>query len=305
MDIAICIVTYRRPSGLMNLMNGIKRLDINESIINSVKVVVIDNDPDGSSYDVIRKIRENFPMPIFYKIEKRRGIPIARNSAVKYAGDVEFVAFIDDDEVPEKEWLNRLVETQITYKADGVEGKVDCYFKHNAPKWIKKGKFFDKKSKNTGERVVLAATNNLLIKKEILERFPFNENLALTGGSDTYLFTELSYEGYQFVFCKEAVVKEIIPQSRTNLKWILIRAFRVGITRAICTDVEGNILYAKFRRTFIGILKIIQGIVLFLPSLLLGRHKVVLALRFIFMGLGNIIGLLGIKYHEYRKVHGQ
>ncbi len=45
--------------------------------------------------------------PVEYVAEPERGIARARNRAVAACADVDFVAFIDDDEVPEPDWLSR------------------------------------------------------------------------------------------------------------------------------------------------------------------------------------------------------
>ena len=63
------------------------------------RFVVVDNDADESSRAVVTAAK--LPWPVVYVVEPERGIPFARNRAVREAADSDFVVFIDDDEIPE------------------------------------------------------------------------------------------------------------------------------------------------------------------------------------------------------------
>ena len=64
------------------------------------------------------------PWQLVYAVEPRRGIPFGRNTAVRTAGDVDFVAFLDDDETADPAWLVELLRVQRTTGADVVTGTV-------------------------------------------------------------------------------------------------------------------------------------------------------------------------------------
>ena len=60
-----------------------------------------------------------------YVQEPRRGISYARNTCLDHvARDAEFFAMIDDDEVPELDWLEQLLCAQARAGADVVRGAV-------------------------------------------------------------------------------------------------------------------------------------------------------------------------------------
>jgi hypothetical protein len=54
-----------------------------------------------------------------------------------------------------------------------------------------------------------------------------------------------------------------------------------------------------------GGVRLVQGIVMLPPSLLLGRRALVRSLRRMAQGLGSITGLCAGRYAEYREVHGE
>ncbi|MBU8595956.1 glycosyltransferase [Shouchella clausii] len=306
MRIAICVITYKRPSGLRNLLTQINNQIIDSELLSYLEVIVVDNDFSGSGRNIVNEFKNRYNHTLKYEIEERQGIPYARNKSVRCSSEnVDFIVFIDDDEVPSTNWLKELLKAQKKYSADVVEGRVVAEVNINTDqKWLLKGEFFNRKQQATGSRIQLAATNNLLIRKSILLQYPFNEKMVLTGGSDTYLFTQLCNQGYKMIYCNEAVVTEIIPESRMEESWLLKRSYRVGVTRAICTNAETHIYKAKVRRFLIGSLKIAQGIALIPISFFQSKEKRVKAKQKVCMGFGNIVGLFGIKYNEYKQTHG-
>lgn len=301
MKLAVCIITYQRPEGLQALLEGIAAQQWKQHQP-ELTVVVVDNDPGGSAAKVLPI---NYPYPLIYEVEPKRGIPAARNTSVRLAGDADFVVFVDDDETPAPDWLEQLLAARHVYDADVVEGKVVSVFEQEAPEWVIRGGFFDSLQRRTGDPIRRAATNNLLMRKSIFNRYRFNEALALTGGSDTFLFTELEREAYTMICSEEAVVYDLIPTTRTTRQWVLQRAYRSGNTLALCTGAKANARRAKAARAIVGSGRIIQGVLLYVPALFRWEHERVKALQYVYMGAGNLAGLLGIKYLEYQKTHGR
>ena len=83
----------------------------------------------------------------------------------------DFIAFIDDDELPVTDWLIKLFQTCQAYHVDGVLGPVLPRFEGSPPAWVKRGGFCDRPSHATGFKIDWneGRTGNLLIKREILE----------------------------------------------------------------------------------------------------------------------------------------
>src|SRR5690554_6073940 len=109
MKVGICIGTYKRPNGLRRLLSKINELEfLNEFKNLEVIIIVVDNDAQKSSLKVVNSLKDQLKWPLIYDIEPKRGIPCVRNKAVKIAikNHVDYIVFIDDDEVPEKYWLN-------------------------------------------------------------------------------------------------------------------------------------------------------------------------------------------------------
>src|SRR5271169_3087612 len=96
--VAICIATLKRQELLRVLLNGIGQLKFRKLPTPQVQIVVVDNDELASAKKVCGSVA--VPWPVKYVVEPRRGITHVRNRAIAEAGSVDFIAFIDDDEVP-------------------------------------------------------------------------------------------------------------------------------------------------------------------------------------------------------------
>jgi glycosyltransferase involved in cell wall biosynthesis len=105
--ITVCICTYKRPNFLKRLLEGLLQLET--ASLFSYSVVVVDNDRDESARAVVSDFQKSSLISTVYCVEPRQSIALARNAALASAvGD--YVALIDDDEVPTCDWLLKLVD---------------------------------------------------------------------------------------------------------------------------------------------------------------------------------------------------
>jgi glycosyltransferase involved in cell wall biosynthesis len=193
-------------------------------------IVVTDNDKEESGREVVCEFAAESPIAIAYCVQPVQNIALARNKALENAGG-EFIAFIDDDEFPEEEWLRNLLETCKAYGADGVLGPVMPYFQEKPPNWVERGGIFERPLHNTGYRIAIsdARTGNVMFRNRILEgtEQAFNAEFR-TGGEDVDFFRRMMNKGRVFVWCNEAVVHEIVPPYRCKRSYLLKRGLLRG-----------------------------------------------------------------------------
>ncbi|WP_414583646.1 glycosyltransferase family 2 protein [Scytonema sp. PCC 10023] len=308
MLISVCVSTYQRPEGLKRLLDGLNQLTFKKCETPKLEVIVVDNDSTGAARAICSVKENDFKGVLKYCIEPNRGISYSRNKALASINkDTDFVAFIDDDEVPDPSWLDELLFVQQKYDADVVTGpNLPRFIESSVPNWIVKGKFFEPKRFPTGHRLETASTGNVLVRSQVLKQIDkmFDERFALTGGEDSHFFMRLSRAGYKIVWADTAVVYEWIPQSRTNVKWILRRGYRCWSTQSLCERELYPSIKVLTIRAVKGIGLISQGFCLLFPSLLLGQHAIVKALLHISRGTGTLAGVAGTRYQEYKVTHG-
>ena len=305
MKVDVAIATYRRPRGLFRLLGGLGRLRFRAEAP-ELRVVVVDNDPAGSAGPICEDARRWLELPLVHRVEARRGIPQARNAAVAAALErAEFLAFIDDDEVPSPQWLDALLRVQAETGADAVAGPCEPVFEDRVPRWIERGGFFEHPRFATGTQVRHAYTHNVLVRLGALVGLGalFDERLALSGGEDSELFARFVARGHAIAWADDAVVFEWVPHSRANARWILERAFRVGTSSAFLDRHRERPLPVA-QLVAHGGWCLAKAATLLPLGALRGRAGAMRALRLAAFGAGRLGGLVGVDREEYRVVHG-
>jgi succinoglycan biosynthesis protein ExoM len=298
--VAICVCTFRRQALLRELLGGMAQLTFHKMQAPQIQIVVVDNDELASAHEVCASA--SVPWPVKYVVESQRGITHARNRAIAEAGLVDFVAFIDDDEVPSAQWLDELLWTKTEFAADVVSGPVSPRYAQEVADWVKRGRFFDAWVSPTGTPLEACATNNVLIGSHIFQRVTsFEDAFALSGAEDTNFFLRVRRAGYKIVWSQEAIVFESVPAARGTVGWILRREYQTGNGWVFCeAGVDG-----RLRSWVVRFSKACGHIVLgaaaaIWSSLRLNKAAVVRSLRRVSLGAGMLAALVGHRFLAYQ-----
>ena len=226
--INVCICTFKRPAMLKRLLNELTRQEVDGLFTYSI--VVADNDREESARRVVEDFNATSPISAVFCVEPEQNIARARNKTLENsAGD--YVAFIDDDEFPSKHWLGSLLKTCRKHEVAGVLGPVQPHFEEPPPKWVTRGRFFERPRHETGIQIDLkeARTGNVLFDRRILEgvKEVFRPQFK-SGGEDVDFFGRMKAKGLVFIWCDEAPVFETVPASRCKRKYLLRRALLRG-----------------------------------------------------------------------------
>jgi len=226
--VTIGICTHRRARLLGRLLDGIAKLEPKGGY--TFSCAIVDNDAAGSARRQAEAFGAATGIEVRYAVEPRRSFPLVRNRAVALAtGD--FLAFVDDDEVPVPEWLTRLLETQAQTGADGVLGPVRPYFDEQPPAWITQSRVCERPVHPTGMLMPWSQcrTGNVLLRLDLFRAGGLNFDPAFaSGGEDVDFFKRASAAGYRFVWCEEAPAYELVPPDRLRRSYFLKRGLHQG-----------------------------------------------------------------------------
>lgn len=306
-DVVIAIASFRRPKGLARLLKGIGALDTDAK----VTVLVADNDDAGrQAMRVCADHRANYRWPLDAILVAERGIASARNALVARVLErhpCDFVAMLDDDEVPEAGWLDALLRMQKHTAADAVGGTVKRVFERDPGAWAMHCDGVSDVIYPDGPIANLENTANLLLRRSLLEAMPgpwFDTAFSFTGGEDRDFFVRAKQAGARFAWAADAVVKDFVPPSRANLRWALSRAYSAGNSDMRVFLKHGPDFAAKLNEAGRIVGALLLNPVLFV-ILAFDPNRRVRPLRKFARALGKIAAISGRRYNEYSVIHGQ
>jgi succinoglycan biosynthesis protein ExoM len=305
---------------LAALLEGLARQRFVRRTRPSLTIVIVDNEGGAQARELCDRVRVCSDIPVRYVHEPRRGISHARNRCLDAAvPDCDFIAMIDDDEIPEPDWIEQLLQAQEHSGADVVEGRVVPVFPAGAPDWIVQGRHFGwhhdlNSAHSPGQKVYPeldeARTNNVLIRCAVVRTLGlrFDPRFGLSGGGDVVFFRTIHAAGYRIVYAPDARVRDMIPLERTNLRWLWRRWYRVGANARFKrpTHRKSNpsikrIVMRKWHSS--GSAALATGLAILMGSLLRGAidmGHLAPGIKQVAHGLGQVASAIGIRYEQYR-----
>jgi glycosyltransferase involved in cell wall biosynthesis len=270
-------------------------------------VVVVDNAPDGTALRLCSAYREKMAVPLHFAEEPERGISMARNRALALAMGLgaDRVAFLDDDDLPEPDWLRRLLEHQRRSDADLVFGLASPAEGAEIPYLLRELDEFRPRSLTRLNRYGLpaaAGTCNLLLHRRLVEALlaqgpVFLPELAFTGGGDSDLFVRAQRAGFRSATAPESLVVTGMEPHRPTVRGALRRSYRYGVSQIAVASRhlpagELRLMRRSARR------KLLKGLWR-LPAAALSPPRLVARLAELARALGKLSAFRGGRYRYY------
>jgi succinoglycan biosynthesis protein ExoM len=298
-DVSVVIVCFDR----MALLERTLRACFAQAVPDSVRweIVVADNHPDELSAQLIARLDSPVPLRRVPALPVRN-IARARNVGVGAARG-RMIAFIDDDEAPDAEWLmNHLACLERTGADASFGPKFPVFEDGTPPVWDPNGWFFtvdfampqdaeirpldwsprSGRGLGTGNSMLRAATC-------LAGEATFDEAYGRSGGEDTRLFFNLAKRQRRFVWCPSARVVEFNVRERSAPEYMLARLRRSAQHSATCRlAVSDNRLLSYVGIYGIGLAQVLVHGVLRLATLRAGAAKRVKHRLGIAKGLGKL-----------------
>jgi succinoglycan biosynthesis protein ExoM len=307
--LVVAVLTYRRPEDLREILPLLVDRIRRGPGATSSRLLVVDNDPAGGAAEQVAAFAAGVPdIDVRYEHEREPGIAAARNRALDVSDDRRLLVYIDDDERPSDTWLAELLAAWARDRPAAVVGPVVSTFEVEPSRFVRAGRFFDRRRLPTGSTVEVAATNNLLLDLDVVRSMAlrFDTTLGTVGGSDTLFTRRLSRAGYRLVWCDEAVVLDVVPAVRTTTDWNLRRALRSGNSWSVTSlRLEQEPLRRLALRAQLlgqGTVRIGGGAARAGIGGITGRaeHRA-RGVRSVARGLGMVLGASGLLYREYAR----
>lgn len=228
-QIDVCVCTFQRTSLFATLDSiGAQRLPAGVSL----RTIVADNDETDRLRAEVDAHARKLSLDLTYVHAPHHNISRARNACLDAAHN-DWLAFIDDDETAETDWMEQLLS-----RRDGVQfvfGVSQAEYRDDRiPEWIVKGDYHSNRIAGN-DLPWNGYTSNVLMDRAFVEAqgLRFLEALGQTGGEDTVFFASANHAGARFNYAPGAVVHEEVSLARANFAWIARRRYRSGQTHAL------------------------------------------------------------------------
>jgi succinoglycan biosynthesis protein ExoM len=242
--LAVCICTYRRPDDLRRLLARLHSEVVELHNVVDLGVVVIDDDSDLSAKAVVDGFDGQFPLGLHYASTASGNISVARNRAVDTGLPLaEALAFIDDDCLPDPGWLQQLLAVQQRTDCDIVSGCCHDQPPTGSPRWLTDAPFLaGPLTLPDAATIEIGALKNTLVTTQFLQRSQvrFDPQFGTAGGEDVMWYRAAVTAAATIRYAAHAVVREMIPPSRTRLPYLLRRALWYGNTEVITGLAVGS-----------------------------------------------------------------
>ena len=233
-DFSIVVCTHNRAALLADCINSLLNQTIKK---NRFEIIIVDNNSTDSTETVAKDLLEKHNN-IKYLKEQIKGYSAPRNCGWENASG-NIVAFIDDDEIAESDWLESIEKAfQIGEKPDIVGGIYLIKYDANPPDWFVESMGGTNKNRQKGilnhRKDCYLAGGNIAFKREILDKLngfsnDFNtKNGIIMMGEDTDICQRARNTGFQLFYDPDIKIYHRMNQNNYDIEIRKKKAEKVG-----------------------------------------------------------------------------
>jgi glycosyltransferase involved in cell wall biosynthesis len=234
MDITIAIPTYNGAERFPLVLDGLYEQTQTKEI--TWEVIVIDNNSRDDTAQIVQNYQKKWgdAIALDYFFEARQGLAFARERAIQEAKG-ELVAFLDDDNIPAKDWVYQAVQFSLKYpRAGAYGGRILADFEVDPPENINKiiGFFAirdrgDRANLYKPKVLSLPPGAGLVVRKKVwqeccAESYQFIGRIgdSMLGGTDYEMLVYIYKIGWEIWYNPEMSLKHKIPAHRLEKDYL-------------------------------------------------------------------------------------
>lgn len=221
-------------------------------------IVVVDHNPQ-----LLAKARSELLGAMVIPNRGRRGASAARNTGVA-ACQGELVAFLDDDAIAGRSWLETLIRHYTDARVVGVGGRLDPLWVTARPSWFPPefdwavgASYLGMPESATSVRNVWS--NNMTIRREVFDKIGgFRADLTKVDArsrpedTDLCLRAAASQVDGTWIYEPLATAGHLAPAERTTIRYFTYRCFNEGWGKAALALLNGIGRSTATERTYAG-----------------------------------------------------
>lgn len=304
-EAVVTLPTFRRPDHLLQTLASLHNQQTNRRFA----VVVMENDADDrAGAKVAAPMFEQGEHSGMVIVAHERGNCSAYNAgwatALMHYPDMAHLLVIDDDEVADPHWLERMISTAEGLPADVVGGPQRPVFSQPGRNELERHPVFAPPYQSTGVVEALYSSGNLCISRQVLASMPapyLDTRFNFLGGGDSDFLSRCVAKGFRLGWCEEAPVYETIPDRRLERDWIRARSLRNGVISTLVERRQRSGDRLGHAKTFTKSLALLLASPVRGGARGLRTRSASEALYPVLIGLGRVLAHFGYQNEQYRQ----
>ncbi len=245
LNLSVAICTYNGESRVKNVLEKL-RSQRNTAAF-AWEIIVINNNSSDGTLQVVEQIQQDWdqPYPLRCVTETQQGLAFARSRAVKEA-EGEFVAFLDDDTLPDEHWVVEACRFAQAYPQVGAfGGQIHGEFEVEPSDDLKKIAVFlaviergvDPYCYKPERRVLPPGAGIVVRRKAWLEHVPSRTMLVgrvnglMLASEDIEVIAYIQKSGWEIWYNPEMHLYHQIPKWRMERSYLLSLVKGIGLAR--------------------------------------------------------------------------
>lgn len=244
MKLDVIIATYNRRALLGRALASLLAPEVPEGM--TVRVIVVDNNSNDGTPQVVEEWKEKFGGRLSYVFEATQGKSHALNAGISAArGDL--IGMVDDDEEIDARWYSTVQQAFSDPAVDFIGGACLPRWGAPQPEWLPRDYPGVIGWIDGGERVLTYGVDyegilmggNAVLRRSVFERVGgYAAGLGPTGrrivlGEDQEMFERLMAAGLRGFYRPDLIIYHFVPPERLTKRYFRRWCFRNGVSLGI------------------------------------------------------------------------
>ncbi|MDP7016879.1 MAG: polysaccharide deacetylase family protein [Pirellulaceae bacterium] len=266
-SVSVIIPTFNRANWIAGALQTMQRQQTGGLF--SLDIYVIDNNSSDDTETIVRDLAKDSPVPIHYLKQEKPGDAPTRNLGVATSTS-NWLAFFDDDQLAEPDWVKQLYAAAHQTKAPVVGGPV--FLDLPKDELARIGKICRKSLREISfyshlhpyEKKTLPGTGNALVHRGVFDEVGMFDESMTSGGSDSDFFIRSREAGFDLWYTPLAVIRHRIAQQRLSKAYMRWDALSGGAGHAAYFDLQKK---GRLALAWICVLRIVHALIVTAPLL--------------------------------------
>lgn len=250
MNLSIIISTYNNAESLIRTLESVAAQDADHSLWECIVVNNASTDNTAERFSAFAESHSSVNLRMVN--ESQQGLSYARNRGIAESKGT-ILAFIDDDETVNKEFVSAYIDLFNNHGAFVAAGALKVRYDSARPKWM--SYYTEKMIANpldlgdtiiTITRTVTPTGGNMAFNREVFNIYGnFDTSLgrkgqALLGGEENELFDRIRDLGERIIYTPYAIAYHHIADKKLTAEYFDKLSYGIGVSKRIRAEKEGT-----------------------------------------------------------------